>query len=233
MVQAKSSSQPGSITYDAAALVLADWRNAPPLPTMMGEHRYESGTQEDPLIQRRSLYQCVFAGACGHAYGHNALWEMTPHTMQGWMMRGWPPGVRNWSEALDTPAVRQLYHIKSLLYSHPYLTRIPDQSLVLVGQGSDVATRIEATRDGTVGNHDATYLMAYLSAPRAVTLNTAVISAPTLSAYWFNPETGRSEVIAEHLDNSGSLPLDPRSTGKDSVLVIEDAAKQYPRPPTE
>jgi hypothetical protein len=233
MIQAKSSRGPSSVTYDAAALVLADGQIAPPMPTMMGEHRYESGTREDPLIQRRGLYQCVFAGACGHAYGHNALWQMTPHTAQGWMMRGWPPGVKNWTEALDTPAVRQLHYINLLLYSHPYLQRIPDQSLVLAGQGSDVATRIQATRDGTLGNNDATYLMAYLSAPRKITLNTKVISAPTLIAYWFNPETGLSEVIAEHLDNSGSLTLDPRSQGKDWVVVIEDAAKNYVRPAKE
>ena len=233
MIQAKSSSEASSVTYDAAALVFRDWQSVPPMPTMMGEHRYESGTREDPLIQRRSLYQCVFAGACGHAYGHNALWQMTPHTAQRWMVKGWPAGVKNWTEVLDTPAVRQLHYIKSLLYSHPYLQRIPDQSLVVDGQSSDVATRIEATRDGTLGKNDATYLMAYLSAPRKVTLNTAVISTPTLTAYWFNPETGQSEVIAEYMNNSGTLTLDPRSRGKDWVVVIEDAAKHYVRPATE
>jgi hypothetical protein len=233
MIQAKSSRAPSSVTYDAAALVLADWQIAPPMPTMVAEHRYESGTQEDPLIQRRSLYQCVFAGACGHAYGHNALWQMTPHTAQAWMMKGWPPGVKNWTEALDTPAVRQLHYIKFLLYSHPYLQRIPDQSLVLAGQGSDVATRVQATRDGTRGKNDATYLMAYLSAPRKVTLNTAVISASTLSAYWFNPQNGLSEGIAQRLDNSGSLTLEARSQGKDWVIVIEDSTKNYARPAKE
>jgi hypothetical protein len=233
MIQAKSSRDVSSATYDAAALVSADWQISPLMPTMMGEHRYESGTQEDPLIQRRSLYQCVFAGACGHAYGHNALWQMTPHTAQGWMRKGWPAGVKNWTEALDTPAVRQLHYIKLLLYSHPYLQRIPDQSLVLAGQGSDVATRIETTRDGTSGNKDATYLMAYLSAPRKVTLDTTVIPSHTLNAYWFSPETGLSEVIAEHLDNSGTLTLDARPQAKDWVVVVEDAAKNYVRPAKE
>jgi hypothetical protein len=230
MIQAKSSADPSSVTYDAAALVLRDWQITPPMPTMMGEHRYESGTDEDPLIQRRSLYQCVFAGACGHAYGHNAIWQMSPHTAQGWMLRGWPPGVKNWTVALDTPAVHQLHYIKLLLYSRPYLQRIPDQSLVLGGQGFDVATRVEATRDGTYGNKDATYLMAYLSAPRKVTLDTAVIPSRTLNAYWFSPETGLSEVIAEHLYNSGTLTLDARPQGKDWVVVVEDAAKNYVRP---
>jgi hypothetical protein len=228
--QAKSSCKPESVAYDASALVLADWKTSPAKPAMMGEHRYESGTQEDPLIQRRSLYQCVFAGACGHAYGHNALWQMTPHTAQPWMLRDWTPGVRNWTEALVTPAVRQLRLIKALLYSHPYLSRIPDQGLVLAGQGSDVATRIQTTRDGTPGNNDATYLMAYVSAPRKVVLNTAAIPARTLTAYWFNPETGSSEVIRERFENAGNVTLEPRRQGQDWVAIVEDASRNYERP---
>jgi hypothetical protein len=225
MSQAKSGNGPQNAAFDAAALVLGDWSITSVKPSMMGEHRYESGTQEDPLIQRRSLYQCVFAGGCGYAYGHDALWQMTPHTAQPWMLKGWNPGVENWTQALDTPAVRQLQHIKALLYSHPYLDRIPDQTLVLAGQGADVATRTQATRDGTLGHNDATYLMAYISAPRAVTLNTAAISARTLNAYWFSPETGLTEQIHEHFANPGSLILEKRPQGQDWVVVIEAAAR--------
>jgi len=230
MSQAKSSGAPASVLYDAAALVLGDFTVTPTKPTMMAEHRYESGTQEDPLIQRRSLYQCVFAGGCGYAYGHNALWQMTPHTAQPWMLKGWNPGVENWTQALDTPAVRQLHHIKALLFSHPYLERIPDQSLVLAGQGADVATRVQATRDGTPGRNDATYLMAYVSAPQAIPLNTGVIAARELKAYWFDPATGASETIHERFANPGSLMLEKRAQGGDAVIVIEDAATNYAGP---
>lgn len=230
MIQAKSGSTPGNADYDAAALVLGDWNIKPAKPTMIGEHRYESGTKEDPLIQRRSMYQCVFAGACGHAYGHDALWQMTPHTGKPWMLEGWTPGVANWREALDTPAVRQLQHIKALLYSHPYLQRIPDQSLVLAGQGPDVATRTQATRDGTTGRDDATYVMAYISAPRTVTLRTAAICSHTLNAYGFSPESGSTQVIQEHFTNPGAYTVAARSQGEDWVVVVEDASRNYPRP---
>jgi hypothetical protein len=225
MSQAKSGNGPQNAAYDAAALVLGDYSVTPTKPTMMGEHRYESGTQEDPLIQRRSLYQCVFAGGFGYAYGHDAIWQMTPHTAQPWMLKGWNPGVADWTQALDTPAIRQLKHIKTLLYSLPYLSRIPDQSLVLAGQGADVATRTQATRDGTLGRNDATYVMAYLSASRTVTLNTAVISSPALNAHWFSPETGLSEVIRKEFPNSGTFTLERRPRGQDWVVVIRAADK--------
>ncbi len=232
MSQAKSGSAANNAAYDAAALVLADWSLQPNQtikPTMMGEHRYESGTQEDPLIQRRSLYQCVFAGGAGYAYGHNALWQMTPHTALPWMLKGWNPGVKNWTQVLDTPAVRQLAYIKTLLYSYPYLERIPDQSLVLAGQDADVATRTQATRDGTLEHNNATYIMAYLSAPQSITLNTSVMVAPELTVSWFNPATGLSEMVHDKLPNQGSLKLEKRPQGGDWVVVIEDAAKGYSR----
>jgi Protein of unknown function (DUF4038)/Putative collagen-binding domain of a collagenase len=220
MCQAKSGSGPMNEKFDAAALVSGDWKISSVKPTMMGEHRYESGTQEDPLIQRRNIYQCVFAGGCGYAYGHDALWQMTPHTGLPWMLHGWTPGVTNWLDALDTPAVRQLQNIKKLLYAHPYLTRIPDQSLVLDGQGTNVATRVQATRDGTLGHNDATYIMAYISSPQTVTLNTAAISARTLNVYWFNPSTGENELLHENFTNPGNLTLEKRPQG-DWVAVIE------------
>ena len=226
MCQAKSGSAPANGAFDAAALVLGDWNIASVKPTMMTEHRYESGTHEDPLIQRRSLYQCVFAGGCGYAYGHDALWQMTPHTGLPWMLKGWTPGVTNWMQALDTPAVRQLHYIKALLYAHPYLTRIPDQRLVLAGQGTNVVTRVQATRDGTLEHNDATYIMAYISSPRTITLNTGVLAAHQLKACWFNPATGATEVMGGQIANPGSLILDKRPQG-DWVVVIEAAAKNH------
>ena len=230
LCQSKSGNAARNTAYDAAGLVLGDWSVAPIKPTMMGEHRYESGTEEDPLIQRRSLYQCVFAGGFGYVYGHNALWQMTPHTAQPWMLKGWAPGVKNWTQALDTPAVRQLHHIAALLYAHPYLTRIPDQSLVLAGQGADIFTRTQATRDGTPGRNDATYLMAYVSSPQRVTLNTAAIAAQTLKVYSFDPATGLHKLLYERLANAGNLTLGPNPQGGDWVVVVEDAAKKYPLP---
>ena len=223
--QAKSGNAAPNAAFDAAALVLADWSNTTIKPTMMGEHRYESGTQEDPLIQRRSLYQCVFAGGCGYAYGHNALWQMTPHTAQPWMLKGWTPGVEDWTQALDTPAVGQLHHIATLLYSHPYLARIPDQSLILAGQGADIFTRVQVTRDGTQDKSDATYLMAYVCAPQTITLNTGVIAARELNVSWFNPETGATESAGAKITNHGTLTLEKRPQRPDWVAVIEAAGR--------
>ena len=96
MSQVKSGK--GGEKTDMTPYVAADFWLKSPKPSMVGEHRYEVGTEEDPVIQRRGLYLSVFAGGCGYAYGHNALWQMTPHTAQAWMLSGWKPGVKYWTQ---------------------------------------------------------------------------------------------------------------------------------------
>jgi hypothetical protein len=225
MSQAKSGTGTANAAYDAAALVEKDFQITPLKPTMMAEHRYETGTTEDPIIQRRNLYQCVFAGAFGHAYGHDALWQMTPHTGKAWMLKSWNPGVTNWMDALDTPAVRQLANIRIFLREHPIWNCFPDQTLVLIGQGTNVATRIQAMRDGEPGKNNASCVMAYISASRAVTLDSRVIADQLLNIYWFNPTTGESQNLRHEILNSGNFTQEKTPDGLDGVLVIEATAK--------
>ena len=228
MIQGSSSRH--GLDYDMTALVTQDYNFKTVKPTMVAENYYESGTTQPPGIQRRSLYLSVFAGALGYAYGHDALWQMTPHTAQKWMLDDWPPGVPTWKDALDTRAVKQLHYITDLLYSRPFFTRIPDQSLIVSGQGQSIAARIQATRDGSYGNNDATYIMAYLAAPAPVTLNTGAIACNQLNAWWFTPGNGRSTPIEMNFANSGKLSLEQRPSESDSVVVVDSAAKHYPAP---
>ncbi len=223
MAQGKSGSSEKSIAFDAAALVLRGYNATPPKPCMMAEHRYESGTAEDPVIQRRSLYQCVLAGGFGYAYGHNALWQMTPHTAQPWMQRGWTAGVPDWRQALETRAVGQLGHIRTLMMRRSCLGWLPGQALVLEGQGESTATRVQVARDGTDGNNDATCIAAYLSAPADVTIDTRVIAGAFLKVTWFNPETGTLEPSGGDVPNQGRLTLQKRKTGIDAVALIESS----------
>jgi hypothetical protein len=79
---------------------------------------------------------------------------------------------------------------------------------------------VQATRDGTLNHNDATYIMAYISSPQTVTLNTGVMAAHELKVSWFNPATGASEVVHKKLANPGSLTLEKRPQA-DWVVVIE------------
>jgi len=198
-------------------------------PTMLAEHRYETGTAEDPVIQRRNLYLSVFAGGFGFAYGHNALWQMTPHTAQPWMLKSWAAGVPNWKQALDTKAQQQLKYINNLLSALPYLQRQPDQSLLLSAKKDSIQGKVAIMRDGTIGKNDASYIIAYLSSAQPVVIKTDVIKSQNLNAWWFDPRTGNFEIITEKFKNTGSYQPDLKTGEADWVLVIADAAKNYQR----
>jgi hypothetical protein len=227
-----SSSRHGRY-YDMTKLVTHDYNLQMIKPTMIAENYYESGTTQPAIRQRRGLYLSVFAGAFGCAYGHDALWQMSPHTAQKWMLNGWPPGVPNWKDALNTRAVEQLHYIRTLLYSRPYFSRIPDQSLIISGQGKNIANRIQACRDGTEGHDNATYIMAYLAAPAAVTLKTSAIAADRLNAWRFNPATGKSIAMKMNFPNPGQYSFPKQSHGHDEVVVLDDADRHYPSPSLE
>jgi hypothetical protein len=206
------------IDYDFTKAVVKDYQLKPSKPTMVVEHRYESGVNENPSIQRRTLYLSVFAGAFGYAYGHNALWQMTPHTAQQWMLKSWAAGVDDWKEALNTPAVKQLAYIKPLLYVHPE----PCQSILLKGDGNRIADKVQVMtfrdkKNKVIG------ILAYLSAPKAITLNTEIIDSKKLNTYWFNPSNGVMEVISKRLKNTGKFTNEIPLKHQDWVLIIEDS----------
>jgi hypothetical protein len=228
MSQVKSGH--GGENVDMTEYVATDFCLKKPKPTMVVEHRYEVGTSEDPVIQRRGLYLSVFAGGCGYAYGHNALWQMTPHTAQPWMLHGWPPGVKDWTQALDTVAVDQLQHIKALLYSRPYLERVPDQTVIASKQNPDIADRMEGTRDGTIGTNNATYVMVYRSSAKPLTVDTTSIAGKRLNVWWFDPAKGQATALKKNVENDGRFAVQPGVGNADGVVVVDNAASGYAAP---
>ena len=139
-----------------------------------------------------------------------------------------------WHEALKLPASGQLQFLRALVESRPMLERIPDQSL-LAGTISDRALdRIEATR-GSSGNYAFVYLPA---GQTKVTVNTGQLSGAALTAWWFDPRTGTAAKIdtapkTETRDFAVSAADEKLPAAQaDWVLVLDDAAKNFPAPGT-
>ena len=51
--------------------------------------------------------------------------------------------LRPWPQALDLPMANQVKHLKNLMLSRPFLSRIPDQSLINGEQAEDNNTRVQ------------------------------------------------------------------------------------------
>ncbi len=175
---------------------------------------------------RRPLYWNLFGGAFGHTYGHHSVWQM------------WSPGkapinspLMPWSEAMDQPGAAQMQHGRALIESRPFLTRIPDDSIIVTDR---VPTRVPgagryhfaATRDT-----DGTYAMVYAPVGRGFKVRMNVIKGAKIQAWWFNPRDGKATSIGTYA-NQGEREFMPPDKGEmmDWVLVLDDAAKQFPPP---
>ena len=77
---------------------------------------------------RRPLYWDLFGGAFGHTYGHHSVWQM-------WSPPGTPINnpLMPWDEAIEQPGAAQMQHARALLESRPFLTRIPDDGVIVAG----------------------------------------------------------------------------------------------------
>jgi hypothetical protein len=162
----------------------------------------------------------LFAGAHGHTYGCHDIWQMWEPKREV-INRARTP----WYDAMHLPGAMQMKHARALLESRPYLTRIPDQSLVLseVGTGGE---HIQATRDS-----QGRYMMVYVPVTKPLVVDTSVITGLQLRVWWFDPRTGVAQLAGEY-SNEGQCQFTPplSDTGSDWVLVIDDAAKNFAAP---
>ena len=212
-----------------------DYERTPVKPVLDGEPIYEDHPvsfnaknfgHSIAADVRRPLYWDLFGGAFGHTYGHHSVWQM------------WSPGknpinnpLMSWSEAIDQPGAAQMQHGRALIESRPFLTRIPDDSIIVTDR---VATSVPgagryhfaATRD-----ENGSYAMVYAPVGRAFKVKMDKITGAKLKAWWFNPRDGKATVIGE-FPNTGEREFTPPDKGEmlDWVLVLDDAAKNFPPP---
>jgi len=213
----------------------ADYDRTPPKPVVDGEPIYEDHPVSFKAPElghsiaadvRRPLYWDLFSGACGHTYGHHSVWQM------------WSPGrspINNplmpWFEAIDQPGAAQMQHGRRLLESRPFLSRVPDDTVVVADR---VPTSVPgAGRYRYVATRDAEgrYAMVYAPIGRPFKVRMSAVAGPRVRAWWFNPRDGKATLVGE-VANEGERSFTPPDPGEplDWVLVLDDAGQGYPPP---
>ncbi len=207
-----------------------DYQLTPVKPVLDGEPFYEDhpvcfnakeGGYSLPRDIRRIMYWNVFAGAFGQTYGCHDIWQMH---IQG--ENGINNPLRPWQKALDLPMASQVHHLKDLMLSRPFLSRIPDQSMVVTPQQDD-EDYVIATRD-----QQGTYAMIYFPTGKSVDLDLNSLNGKNLITWWFDPRTGAS-FRGEDLKKNGSVHhIEPptRGVGQDWVLVLDARKSDFPKP---
>ena len=128
-----------------------------------------------------------------------------------------------WHGAMDRPGGGQMLHLRALMESRPYLSRIPDQSL-LVSDAGEGGEHVRATRDV-----EGRYAMIYLPKHRPVTINMGMVSGAVAQVWWYDPRTGRA-LDGGVIESDGLLDFEPPVDGPDWVLVLDDASQGFPQP---
>jgi len=210
------------------ARIAEDYARTPTKPCLDGEPCYEDHPVNwKPELGyfgahdvRKAAYWALFAGAHGHTYGANGLFQC-------W--RGGETdrfGARTpWDEALALPGAGQMRHARALLASRPFLDRIPDQGLLASDPGTG-GDHVQATRAA-----DGGYAFVYTASGRPVTVDLDKLSGSAVETYWYDPRLGTAEAVGR-FPTGGPRTFAPPSSGPDNdwVLVLDDADRGFPPP---
>lgn len=213
----------------------ADYDRTPIKPVLDGEPIYEDHPVSFDAKKlghsiagdvRRPLYWDLFSGAFGHTYGNHAVWQF-------WTADRQPINnpLMPWPQAIEEPGAAQMQYGRALIESRPFLTRVPDPTVIVTdrvptsvpGEGR---YRFVATRDT-----DGTYAMVYAPVGRTFTVRMTAIAGARVKAWWFNPRNGSATAIGV-FPNTGERTFTPPDRGEmlDWVLVLDDESKRYPPP---
>jgi Protein of unknown function (DUF4038)/Putative collagen-binding domain of a collagenase len=227
-----TQSSHGARDHDTGLYAERDLSLTPLRPTLDGEPRYESIPvgfynrdysrldRFDDDDARQAAWWSVMAGACGHTYGNNNIWQM------------WQPGrapIINaaipWSRALDHPGATQMGYLRQLFESRPFMRLLRDTRLVLNAAHTGGA-KIRSLRAG-----DGSFAFIYSPQGESFTVDKGLIRGPRVKEIWYDPRYGVAYEF--HMsDNQGYQTYTPPSSGRgrDWVLILEDAAAGFPLP---
>lgn len=218
---------PDNTEEDNWMYVDSTWAYKPMKPVLDAEPSYKDIPKglHDPCEERwqdydvrRYAYWSVFAGSCGHTYGHNAIMQM--------LKPGYPTSYgisgseKTWYQALDDPGYNQMKHLKNLMLTMPYLERVPDQSII-VGKNGERYNRLLATR----GND---YLMVYNYHCVPMKIDLRKVSGAKKNVWWMDAATGSLEYIGEF--DSRVVTFAPQKGVRgisDGVFIAIDSSKHY------
>jgi hypothetical protein len=211
--------------------VEADHALRPPKPCLDGEPNYEDHPVNpwptwDPASGyfrahdvRKQIYRSVLAGGCGVTYGHHAVWQFADAAVRAPVNHP----DRPWRAAIVRPGAQQVVHLRRLLESRPFLTRVPDQSILASDPGQR-GCHVRAARDA-----HGRYAMVYVPNTQTVDVRLDAVKGRTVDGWWFDPRRGSATRLGP-FQASGVRSFTPPEDGPDWVLVLDDPAQAWPPP---
>ncbi|MBZ0257095.1 glycoside hydrolase family 140 protein, partial [bacterium] len=165
----------------------------------------------DDFDSRQAAYWAMMAGACGHTYGNNNIWQM------------WAPGRGaaidaniHWKEALDHPGAFQMTHLRKLFESYDFQKLVPGGSFIVD------APRSGGAKVRGISASDGSFAFVYTPFGEPFTVDSSIIKKRRVKEIWFDPRYG----AFYHIHTSEPLGFQtytPPTSGRgnDWVLIIE------------
>ena len=211
-------------------IIVRDYNLKPVKPCFDGEPRYEDHPVGwnpnilgwfDEADVRQAMYWNLFSGGFGHTYGCHPIWQMLAPGRE-------PVGLarHNWYDVLDLSGAGDLIHARRLIESRPFLSRVPDQSLIVPAYFPETDYVVATMGDG--------YALIYFPTGWSAEIQLKKIGAKTISAYWFDPRKGKAKLF-DTFPGTGTLKFTPPTSGRgnDWILVLDDASKNFKTPGLE
>jgi hypothetical protein len=208
-------------------IIVRDYDLKPVKPCFDGEPRYEDhpvgwnpnvlGWFNDEDI-RQALYWNLFSGSFGHTYGCHPIWQMkTPEREAIGLVRN------NWYDVLDLPGAWDLIHARRLFESRSFLSRVPDQSMIVPSYYPET--------DYVVATRGNGYAFVYFPTGWSAEIILDKLGAKSVTAYWYDPRKGESKLI-DTISGTGTRKFTPPSNGRgnDWILVLDDLSKGFKAP---
>lgn len=198
-------------------------------PHINGEPNYEDHPNDwnpgekgwmDDFDTREAAYWNMLSGAAGHTYGNHNMWQF--YTEKRAVVNN---ARTNWHFAQNHAGAYQVGFMRRLFEKRNWQKLRADQSVIEGENPEGAEYKVAAV------SADGDFMMVYIPYGRKTSVNTSKIKSAKLKAWWFNPRDGGAIPIGE-FDNTGKKEFTPGSVGRGSdwVLVIDDAAKNYPGP---
>lgn len=211
------------------ALIANDYARKPTKPVLDGEPIYEDTPdaiwtdrsvdrpRANAAAVRRKAYWAIFAGACGHTYGHNDIYGFYVPPSPDFVLKP-PQGSGNrslWKTCLDAPGAAQMKHLRRLIESRPFLTQKPDFTLLASDPGRG--------RQHLGALRGESYALIYSPLGNPFTVRMETLRWREVRASWFDPRTGK-RTPAGRWPAMGNRDFDPPGEpgeGNDWVLELE------------
>ena len=181
-----------------------------PIPFFLIEGAY-GGAQTDGTCRLR-VYQSILSGACGHCFGYFPIWGFgEPH------VNGGIGPARALQTSLDTPAIRQMGHLRRLFLAYAWWKLVPrtDSSLVTTALGSGTSRICPALAS------DRSFALVWTIGSN-FTLNMSALATRNIRCRWFDPVQGAFTAVSDSpFANTGVRAFSPPG---ERVLVLDAAS---------